>query len=161
MRDVFFNLQCEVGVSGRLANGLMRGRGGREENELALFLTRPFTLLSRRLSSSGLIRLLPRLLLFVRSLSTFIIFCCCCLFVCFFFHFSMFTPSSNKSVPIKLSNLRESSLWDQSLNLKSKLILTAGRVLEKIKKENKNKVVNYICPIFRFATHKTLLIQVY
>ena len=85
MRDVFFSLQCEVGVSGRLANGLMRGRGGREENELALFLTRPFTLLSRRLSSSELIRLLPRLLLFVRSLSTFIIFRCCCLFVCFFF----------------------------------------------------------------------------
>ena len=24
--------------------------------------------------------------------------------------------------------------------------------MEKIKKENKNKVVNYICPIFRFAT---------
>ena len=73
----------------------------------------------------------------------------------------MFTPLSHKSVPIKLSNLRESSLWDQSLNLKSKLILTAGRVLGKIQKENKNKVVNYICPIFRFATHKTLLIQVY
>lgn len=85
MRDVFFSLQCEVGVSGRLANGLMRGRGGREENELALFLTRPFTLLSRRLSSSELIRLLPRLLLFVRSLSTFIIFRCCCLFVFFVF----------------------------------------------------------------------------
>jgi len=24
--------------------------------------------------------------------------------------------------------------------------------MEKIKKENKNNVVNYICPIFRFAT---------
>ena len=28
----------------------------------------------------------------------------------------------------------------------SKLILTAGRVMEKIKKEKKNKVVNYILP---------------
>ena len=28
----------------------------------------------------------------------------------------------------------------------------AGRVIEKIKEENKNKVVKYICPIFRFAT---------
>ena len=28
------------------------------------------------------------------------------------------------------------------LNLNSKLIFTAGRVIEKIKKENKNKVVN-------------------
>ena len=26
------------------------------------------------------------------------------------------------------------------------LILTAGRVIEKINKENKNKMVNYICP---------------
>ena len=41
----------------------------------------------------------------------------------------------------------------QILNLKlSKLILTAGRVIEEIKKENKNEVVNYICRIFRFAT---------
>ena len=32
------------------------------------------------------------------------------------------------------------------------MILTAGRVIEKIKRENKNKVVNYICPIFQFAT---------
>ena len=35
----------------------------------------------------------------------------------------------------------------------SKLILAAGRVIEKIKKENKNKVGNYICPIFRLQ-HK-------
>ena len=32
------------------------------------------------------------------------------------------------------------------------MILTAGRVIDKIKKENKNKVVNYICPIYQFAT---------
>ena len=32
------------------------------------------------------------------------------------------------------------------------MILTAGREIEKIKKEYKNKVVNYICPIFQFAT---------
>ena len=42
----------------RLANGLIRGRGGGEEKELAPFLTRPFKRLSSRLSSSGLIRLL-------------------------------------------------------------------------------------------------------
>ena len=28
----------------------------------------------------------------------------------------------------------------------------AGGVIEKLKKEIKNKMVNYICPIFRFAT---------
>ena len=28
----------------------------------------------------------------------------------------------------------------------------AGRVIEKLKKEIKYKMVNYICPIFRFAT---------
>ena len=33
-----------------------------------------------------------------------------------------------------------------------KLILTAERVIGKIKKENKNKMVNYICLIFWFAT---------
>ena len=32
------------------------------------------------------------------------------------------------------------------------MILTAGRVIEKKNIENKNNVVNYICPIFRFAT---------
>ena len=32
------------------------------------------------------------------------------------------------------------------------MILTAGRVIEKIKRENKNKVVNYICSIYQFAT---------
>ena len=32
------------------------------------------------------------------------------------------------------------------------MILTTGRVIKKIKKENENKVVNKICPIFRFAT---------
>ena len=32
------------------------------------------------------------------------------------------------------------------------MILTSGRVIEKIKKENKNKAVNYICTIFQFAT---------
>lgn len=33
------------------------------------------------------------------------------------------------------------------------LILTAGRVVEKyVKLENKNEVVNYIFPIFKFAT---------
>ena len=32
------------------------------------------------------------------------------------------------------------------------MILTAGRVIEKIKRENKNKVVKYVCPIFQFAT---------
>ena len=32
------------------------------------------------------------------------------------------------------------------------MILTARRVIEKIKKENKKKVVNYICPIILFAT---------
>ena len=31
-------------------------------------------------------------------------------------------------------------------------MLTAGRVVGKTKKEKKNKMVNYICPIFRFAT---------
>ena len=42
--------------------------------------------------------------------------------------------------------------WILILKLKSKLILTAGRVMEEIQKENKNKVVNYICLIFWFAT---------
>ena len=32
------------------------------------------------------------------------------------------------------------------------MILTAGREIEKIKKEYKNKVVNYICAIFPLAT---------
>ena len=36
------------------------------------------------------------------------------------------------------------------------MILTAGREIEKIKKEYKNKVVNYICPIFQFATQRGL-----
>ena len=30
------------------------------------------------------------------------------------------------------------------------LILTAGRVIGKIKKENKSKIVNYICPMSAF-----------
>ena len=43
--------------------------------------------------------------------------------------------------------------WEPNFKFKTvKLILTAGKVIEKIKKENKNKVVTYIYPIFRFAT---------
>ena len=34
-------------------------------------------------------------------------------------------------------------------------------MIEKTNKENKNKVVSYIYPIFRFAALKILLIQVY
>ena len=33
------------------------------------------------------------------------------------------------------------------------MILTAEKVMEKIKKENKDELVNYICPIFRLQ-HK-------
>ena len=43
--------------------------------------------------------------------------------------------------------------WVPNFKFKTvKLILTAGRVIEKIIKENKNRVVTYINPIFRFET---------
>ena len=43
--------------------------------------------------------------------------------------------------------------WTQAPQKRNKLlILTAGGVIEKINKENKNSVVNYIFSIVRFAT---------
>ena len=56
------------------------------------------------------------------------------------------------SVLNRVNNFAKSSLNTVHVkfqNQNSKLIVTAGRVIEKIKKESKNKVENYIstCPL--------------
>ena len=76
-------------------------------------------------------------------------------YACFFLQKHLWRQNHNDK-PVRVSRIfsRPGSVksWVPNFKLKtySKLILTTGRVIEKINKENKNKVVNYICPIFRF-----------
>ena len=65
---------------------------------------------------------------------------------------------NNKPLRVSRIFIRPGSVKSSipNFNIKnSKLIPTAGRVIGKIKKENKNKMVNYICPIFSTAQFTT------